>query len=99
MTIIECMYCGKEIVFSDKHLSKNGKHIPLDKDLAGEILGPHICHERQQQYYINRQKNAKYYPCRKCSDLIYFDEKQKTDKGKWIPIDMNTAAPHLCIQR
>ena len=89
MTIIECKCCGKEIAFSDEYLSKNGKHIPLDKDLAGEILGPHSCKEREQQYYINRQQN----------DLIYFDEKQKTDKGKWIPIDKNTAAPHLCIQR
>jgi hypothetical protein len=94
-----CLYCNKDIAFSEDYLSRSGKHIPLNIDLAGVITGNHNCPARQQQYSIWKQKNRKYRKCNKCGDNIYWDELQKTDKGKWIPIDAETAAPHLCVRR
>ena len=36
-------------------------------------------------------------PCvRGCGTLIYFDESRKTDKGKWIPLEVDTKEPHNC---
>jgi hypothetical protein len=44
-----------------------------------------------------QQSGPKYYPCRRgCGSQIYFDEQQKTESGKWIPIDKETGQPHDC---
>ena len=95
----KCHYCNKDIAFSDHYRSRNDRPIPMDVDLAGVITGTHQCGTRRQEYLIWKQKNRKYYLCRKCGDDIYFDDLQKTGSGKWIPIDAATAAPHLCIQK
>ena len=96
-----CRLCFKDIAFSSEpqYISVTGKMIPLDVNPAGIITGKHQCKARRQEYLIWKQKNRKYYPCRKCGDDIYFDNLQKTESGKWIPIDAATAAPHLCIQK
>jgi hypothetical protein len=95
----KCHYCNKDIAFSDQYMSKNDRHILMNIDLAGVITGPHQCKARRQEYLIWKQKNRKYCPCRKCGDDIYFDDFQKTESGKWIPIAATTAAPYLCIQK
>ncbi|HKI08479.1 MAG TPA: hypothetical protein VKA09_08800 [Nitrososphaeraceae archaeon] len=50
----KCNYCGKTIGSSDdpRYISKTGKCIPLDVDLAGEILGFHDSPAREQEYSI-----------------------------------------------
>ena len=36
-----CRECGADIYFDDSHISKNGKHIPLDRQSAS----PHQCED------------------------------------------------------
>ena len=33
---------------------------------------------------------------RGCGTEIYFDKSRKTDKGKWIPLEVDTKEPHNC---
>jgi hypothetical protein len=38
----------------------------------------------------------RYLKCKSCNYDIYFDEKQKSDSGKFIPISRLTNKPHQC---
>jgi hypothetical protein len=82
-----CQYCRQEILFSDLIVSpKRCRKIPLDPNEQ-----PHKCS-------IWAAQHRKYYDCRNnCGGKIYFDDKQKTDTGKWIPIDQETGFPHICL--
>ena len=39
---------------------------------------------------------TRYLKCKSCNNDIYFDEKQKSDSGKFIPISRLTNKPHQC---
>jgi hypothetical protein len=44
-----------------------------------------------------RQKQRRYYQCNKgCGQEIYFDENNKSQSGKYIPLDKDTGLPHQC---
>ena len=87
-----CKLCYKEITFSSEpeYISPTGKKYPLDIDSAGVIVGRHEC-------LVWEVEHRKYYICRKgCGGEIYFDRKQKTSSGGWIPISKETGFPHKC---
>jgi hypothetical protein len=47
-----------------------------------------------------RQTQRGYYSYRKgCGQFIYFDESQRTENGKWIPLEKETGEPHQCQQQ
>jgi hypothetical protein len=102
---LSCRLCGKPIKFDDKHVSqRTGKKTPLDID----IEEPHDCPvwkgsrqqyqpQPQQSQQQQQQKERRYYQCRKgCGQEIYFDANNKSQSGKWIPIDKDTGQPHQC---
>jgi hypothetical protein len=41
-------------------------------------------------------QEIKYIKCKSCNNDIYFDEKQKSESGKFIPISRLTNQPHQC---
>ena len=48
---------------------------------------------RQQQI----QQQRRYHQCNKgCGQEIYFDANNKSQSGKWIPLDKDTGLPHQC---
>jgi hypothetical protein len=96
-----CRLCGERIKFDDKHISeRTGKKIPLDVDTEE----PHECpawKEQQQQGQQSQQQQQpqqrRYYQCNKgCRQEIYFDANNKSQSGKWIPLDKDTGLPHQC---
>jgi hypothetical protein len=102
-SLSSCRLCGKPVKFSDKHVSqRTGRKIPLDIE-TGE---PHDCpvwrgsQQYQQQPQPQQQqqpRQKRYYDCRKgCGQSIYFDENQRTQSGKWIPLSKDTGLPHQC---
>ena len=103
MSSLPCRLCGKPIKFDEKHISyRTGKKIPLDVDTDE----PHDCPSRrtnsqqqqseqppQQQQLQQRQ----YHQCNKgCGQEIYFDTNNKSQSGKWIPLDKDTGLLHQC---
>jgi hypothetical protein len=105
LSSLACRLCGKPIKFDDKHISqKTGKKIPLDI----ETNEPHDCPVRrdhlqqpQQQQQGQQQQQEKqqrrYYQCNKgCGQEIYFDENQRTESGKWIPLSKDRGQLHQC---
>jgi hypothetical protein len=101
---LACRQCGQPITFDNKHISqRTGKKIPLDV----EINEPYDCPVRrdqpqqqgqqsQQQLYQQPQQR-RYLQCNKgCGQEIYFEANNKTQSGKWIPIDKDTGQPHQC---
>jgi hypothetical protein len=98
MSSLSCRQCGQPITFDNKHISqKTGKKIPLDV----ETNEPHDCPARRDQQQGQpqqpQQTQKQYYQCRKgCGQEIYFDANNKSQSGKWIPLDKDTGLPHQC---
>jgi hypothetical protein len=99
---ISCRLCNQPIKFDDKHISqRTGKKIPLDV----ATNEPHDCpvrrdqpqQQQQGQQSEQLQTQQKRYYCNKgCGQEIYFDANNKTESGKWIPLDKDTGLPHQC---
>jgi hypothetical protein len=99
---MNCRLCQAPIKFSKQHISqRSGKMIPLDPLTEA----PHDCPVWKRERAFNPNNNQsrphqsgwKYYQCRRgCGSMIYFDDTQKTEGGKWIPIDKETEEPHDC---
>ena len=94
-----CRLCGERIKFDDKHISEiTGKRIPLDVDTER----PHDCparRDQQQQVQQSQQQpqQRRYHQCNKgCGQQIYFDANNKSQRGKWVPLDKQTGQPYLC---
>jgi hypothetical protein len=92
---LSCRLCGEPIKFDNKHISeRTGKRIPLDVDTEE----PHDCPARREQQQAQLpQQQRRYHQCSKgCGQEIYFDAKNKSQSGKWIPLDKDTGQPHQC---
>jgi hypothetical protein len=99
-----CRQCGKPIKFDDKWISeRTGRKIPLDVDTEE----PHDCplrrsNSKQQQLQQiqqqqQQQQERRYLQCNKgCGNEIYFDANNKSQSGKFIPLDKETGLPHQC---
>jgi hypothetical protein len=98
-----CRQCGKPIKFDDKWISeRTGRKIPLDVDTEE----PHDCPVRrsnsqqqqlQQIQQQQQQQERRYLQCNKgCGNEIYFDANNKSQSGKFIPLDKETGLPHQC---
>jgi hypothetical protein len=77
------------------------KKIPLDPGTNE----PHDCPVRrdqpqqqsQLQQGLPQQQQRRYLQCNKgCGQEIYFDSNNKSQSGKWIPLDKDTGLPHQC---
>jgi hypothetical protein len=68
-------------------------------DIYPEVL-PHITPTQPQpQKQQQQQKERRYHQCNKgCGQLIYFDANNKSQSGKFIPLDKQTGLPHQCQQ-
>jgi len=106
---LSCNLCGQPITFDNKHISqRTGKKIPLDV----ETNEPHdypVRRDQPQQQGQQQQQGQSYQPlqqpqqqrryhgCNKgCGHEIYFDPNNKSQSGKWIPLDKDTGLPHQC---
>ena len=98
---LACRQCNQPITFDNKHISqKTGKKIPLDPGTNE----PHDCPVRRDQQggtvsvpEQQQQIQKRYYQCRKgCGQKIYFDAINKSESGKFIPLDKDTGFPHQC---
>ena len=95
---LACRQCNQPITFDNKHISqKTGKKIPLDPGTNE----PHDCPVRrdqpQQQQGQSQQMQRRYHTCNKgCGQEIYFDANNKSQSGKFIPLDKDTGLPHQC---
>jgi hypothetical protein len=102
-----CYLCGKPIKFDNEYINEStGKKISLD----AETNEPHNCPVRslrqeqqqsqpQQQQPSQQQEHQerRYHQCNKgCGQEIYFDANNKSQSGKWIPLDKDTGLPHQC---
>jgi hypothetical protein len=100
MSSLSCRQCGQPITFDNKHISqRTGKKIPLDV----ETNEPHDCPVRRdhlqqpQQQQQGQQSQRRYLQCNKgYGQEIYFDSSNKTQAGKWIPLEKETGLPHQC---
>jgi hypothetical protein len=102
MSSISCRLCGQAIKFDDKHVSqRTGKKIPLDPGTDE----PHDCPVRrdqpqqqlQGQQQSQQSQQRRYHMCNKgCGQEIYFDPNNKSQSGKFIPLDKDTGLPHQC---
>jgi hypothetical protein len=100
MSSLSCRQCGQPITFDNKHIShRTGKKIPLDPGTNE----PHDCPVRrdqpqqQGQAQQTQQTQKRYHQCNKgCGQEIYFDANNKSQSGKWIPLDKQTGQPHQC---
>jgi phage terminase large subunit GpA-like protein len=90
-----CRLCGERIKFDDKHISgRTGKRIPLDVGTEEA----HDCPARREQQQ-QQPEQRRYHQCNKgCGQEIYFDANNKSQSGKWIPLDKDTGEPHQCPQ-
>ena len=96
MSSLSCRLCGQPITFDNQHISqRTGKKIPLDPGTNE----PHDCPVRrdQPQQQQGQQTQMRYHQCNKgCGNEIYFDANNKSQSGKWIPLDKDTGQPHEC---
>jgi hypothetical protein len=95
MSSLTCRLCQQPIKFDDKHVSqRTGKKIPLDV----ETNEPHDCPVRRDQPQQQQpQQQKRYHQCNKgCGQEIYFDASNKSQSGKYIPLDKDTGLPHQC---
>jgi hypothetical protein len=99
MSSLTCRQCGQPITFDNKHISqRTGKKIPLDI----QTNEPHDCpvrREQQQSQLPHQQQHQEkqYFQCNKgCGSEIYFDANNKSQSGKFIPLDKDTGLPHQC---
>ena len=99
MSSLTCRLCNQPITFDNKHISqKTGKKIPLDPDTNE----PHDCPVRrdQPQQQQSQQMQRRYHQCNKgCGNEIYFDANNKTQSGKFIPLDKDTGLPHTSMSQ
>jgi hypothetical protein len=100
---ILCRQCNQPITFDNKHISqRTGKKIPLDV----ETNEPHDCPVRRDQPQTQQtqqgqqqqpQEQRRYLQCNKgCGQEIYFDANNKSQSGKYMPLDKDTGMPHQC---
>jgi hypothetical protein len=94
---LTCRLCGQPITFDNKHISqRTGKKIPLDPGTDE----PHDCPVRRdqpQQQLLQEPQQRRYLQCNKgCGNEIYFDTNNKSQSGKYIPLDKETGEPHQC---
>ena len=106
MSSLVCRQCGQPITFDNRHISqRTGKKIPLDV----ETNEPHDCPVKrdqpqqqlqgQQSQQSYQQQERRYHQCNKgCGQEIYFDANNKSQSGKYIPLDKQTGLPHQCQQ-
>ena len=89
-----CNLCEEPIKFDDEYISeRTGKKIPLDVDTDE----PHDCPVWRSQKEQRRQSQRRYYSCRKgCGQFIYFDQNERSESGKYIPLDKETGESHQC---
>jgi hypothetical protein len=89
-----CKQCDEPIKFDDEHISeRTGKKIPLDMDMDE----PNNCPLWRSQQERMRMSQRCYYSCRNGYDqFIYFEENERTENGKWIPLEKETGEPHRC---
>jgi hypothetical protein len=99
MSSLACRLCGNPIKFDDKWVSeRTGKKIPLDPGTNE----PHDCPVRRdqtqrQQVQQSQQTQRRYLQCNKgCGSEIYFDANNKSQSGKFVPLDKQTGQPHQC---
>ena len=103
MSSLSCRLCGQPITFDNQHISqRTGKKIPLDPGTNE----PHDCPVRrdqpqqqqgQQPQQSYQKHERRYLQCNKgCGSEIYFDANNKSQSGKWIPLDKDTGQPHEC---
>jgi hypothetical protein len=103
MSSLACRLCSQPITFDNKHISqRTGKKIPLDPGTNE----PHDCpvrrdHLKQQGQQSEQQpqiqQQRRYLKCNKgCGQEIYFDANNKSQSGKFIPLDKDTGLPHQC---
>jgi hypothetical protein len=52
--------------------------------------------QQQQQQSQQPQQQKRYYCNKGCGHEIYFHESQRTENGKWFPLDKQTGEPHRC---
>jgi hypothetical protein len=72
-----------------------GKKIPLDPDTNEPHDCPVLRDQPQQQQ--GQQTQMRYHQCNKgCGNEIYFDANNKSQSGKFIPLDKQTGLPHQC---
>jgi hypothetical protein len=89
LSSLACRQCGQPITFDSKHISqRTGKKIPLEV----ETNEPHDCPARREQQQAQlppqSQQQRRYLQCNKgCGQEIYFDANNKSQSGKWIPLD------------
>ena len=102
---LSCRLCGQPIAFDNKHISqRTGKKIPLDV----ETNEPHDCPARTEQQLFGpiplpeqqqQTQQRRYHQCNKgCGQEIYFNANNKSQSGKYIPLDKDTGLPHQCHQ-
>jgi hypothetical protein len=96
-----CRKCNQEIVFSEDYRSeRRGKMIPMNPDsVAAGHPETHDCPQYRLEDTTTTMTTAaapRYLKCKSCNYDIYFDEKQKSDSGKFIPISRLTNKPHQC---
>jgi hypothetical protein len=101
MSSLVCRLCGQPITFDNKHISqRTGKKIPLDPGTNE----PHDCpirrdqpQQSQQGQQPLQQTQRRYHQCNKgCGQEIYFDASNKSQSGKWIPLEKQTGLPQQC---
>jgi hypothetical protein len=82
---------------------RTGKMIPLDPnsiDAAGNLQAHNCPQYRLEDTTTTMTTTAlRYLKCKSCNYDIYFDEKQKSDSGKFIPISRLTNKPHQCSSK
>jgi len=88
-----CRICGERIKFDDKHISqRTDKRIPLDVDTEE----PHDCPARREQQQQQPEQRRYHQYIKGCGQEIYFDANNKSQSGKFIPLDKDTGLPHQC---
>jgi hypothetical protein len=101
---LSCKMCEEPIKFDDKHISERTvKKIPLDRktnephdcpmwNVVRENLVP-LTELNSEQPQQTQQRRC--YHCNKgCGQEIYFDANNKSQSGKWIPLDKDTGLSH-----
>jgi hypothetical protein len=106
MSSLACRLCGNPIKFDDKWVSERTcKKIPLDPGTNEShdcpVRRDHLKQQGQQserpQQLQQQSQQRRYLQCnRGCGQEIYFDANNKSQSGKFIPLDKDTGLPHQC---
>jgi transcription initiation factor TFIID subunit TAF12 len=105
-----CYLCGKPIKFDYEYINeRTGKKIPLDAETnephncpvrrsqrEQQQSQPPQLQQQQQPSQQQEYRERRYHQCNKgCGREIYFDANNKSQSGKYIPLDKDTG-PHQC---